>query len=1019
MSDGNGRLVASAGSLALRAVTPGEIGEPSESRREGICAVEWVEDPRAASVSGHPSAVIATCAKGLSDVLGSAGVGHEAFADMDELAKAVERGMAMPDVVLLDAGSFDGDEALEEGPGSALESDRESVPDTPPLDGVPGAIGKRLHRVLGLLQGWLSDERFSACRLVVVTRGALATGAREGVSDLAGGAVWGLVRSAQAENPGRLVLVDVDGEDSSWSALGRALALEEPQLAVRGGVVHVARLAGVYAGGVLASPTDAGAWRLDIERDGTFDGLALLDDPDAARPLAGAELRVRVRAAGLNFRDVLVALGMYPGEASIGGEAAGVVVEVGPDVRHLARGDRVMGMMDGAMGTVAIADSQLVTRIPQGWSFTQAASVPLAFATAYYALVDLAKLGRGERLLVHAAAGGVGMAAVQIARHLGAEVFGTASPGKWDALRGLGLPDSHIASSRTLGFKDEFLDVTDGGGMDVVLNSLAGEFVDTSLGLLGDGGRFVEMGKTDIRNSEELAGGHPGVAYRAFDLMEAGFDRLHEILEELVDWFERGLLELPPISMWNIRRAQQAFRDMSQGQHVGKNVLQLPPVLDPHGTVLITGGTGGIGALVARHLVVEHEVRHLLVVSRQGPQAKGASELVDELSQLGAQVNVVACDVSKPEQVERVLAGVPREHPLDAVVHAAGVIDDGVIDSLTPERVDRVLAAKAGGAWNLHQLTLDMDLSAFVLFSSAAGVLGSPGQANYAAANAFLDALATCRRTLGLSGTSIAWGLWAQASEMTDHLQQEDLVRTTRMGVLALSSEEGLEMLDLALQVNEPLVVCARLDKRALRSYARTEALHPLLHGMIRTRPRRVAAASVNSLSRLLADTAPDQRIPVVLELVRSHAAHVLGHGTSSAVDEQRAFKELGFDSLAAVELRNRLNTATGMWLPATLVFDYPTPAALAEYLLEKLAGELNPRGMVSLDTGLDTLERELASLAPDDVQRVRITERLRAIVSGFGQERSLPDGVSAAEQIESATANEIFELIDAQLGSQ
>ncbi len=951
--DEDGGLVASAGSLATRSVSAGDIGR--RERDEGMFGVWWVEDRGTGpGFSANDSTLLATCDVGIFDALRSASVACEVFADMDALVEEVDVPGAdgvvggVPGVVLLDARGFGGASASVAGSGFVSEEGSGLGSGAPTCgEGLFGALGSGLHGVLGVLQAWFSDERFAGSRLVIVTRGAVAVGGRDGVGigcgvgGLVGGAVWGLVRSAQAENPGRVVLLDVDGEDASWSAVGDALALDEPQVVLRDGVVHVPRLAGVYGGGgVLALPVESSAWSVGVEREGTFDGLALSASVGAERPLESWQVRIGVRAAGLNFRDVLVALGMYPGRASVGSEAAGVVLEVGVGVDGLVVGDRVMGLMlDGGMGTVAVTDHRLVVPVPEGWSFVRAASVPLAFATAYYGLVDLAGVGRGERVLVHAAAGGVGMAAVQIARHLGAEVFASASPGKWDVLRALGLDDSHIASSRTLAFKEEFLGVTGGRGVDVVLNSLAGEFVDASLRLLADDGRLIEMGKTDIRDPQELAGDYPGVAYRAFDLIEAGPERLQEILVKLAGLLEHGVLELPPITTWNVRRAPQAFRYMSQAQHVGKNVLRFPAAIDTNGTVLITGGTGGLGRIVARHLVREHGIHRLLLVSRQGSKADGASELVEELSGLGAHVEVVACDVSQREQVEGLLAAIPEEHPLDAVVHTAGVIDDGIIGSLTPERIDRVLAAKANGAWNLHELTLDMDLSAFVLFSSMAGVMGSAGQGNYAAANAFLDALASHRQTLGLAGASIAWGLWEQSSDMTGHLGELEHRRMSRSGVLALSNEQGLALFDEALTVNEPLVLSARLDKSALRSHTQTTGeLHPLLRDMIRTRPRTTATAA-NSLTRLLTNTPPDQREPVVLELVRSHAAHVLGHSTSNAIDEHRTFKDLGFDSLAAVELRNRLEQATTIRLPATLTFDHPTPTAVAKHLTEGLSG--------------------------------------------------------------------------------
>lgn len=296
---------------------------------------------------------------------------------------------------------------------------------------------------------------------------------------------------------------------------------------------------------------------------------------------------------------MLIALGMYPGKAHFGGEGAGVVLETGPGVTSLAPGDRVMGLLRDGFGPEALADHRHLVRMPAGWTYEQAASVPIVFSTAYYGLFDRAGLRAGESVLVHAAAGGVGMAAVQLCRQAGAEVFGTASPGKWDALRANGLDEPHIGNSRTLDFRERFLAATDGRGVDVVLDALAHEFVDASLDLLPRGGRFLEMGKTDIRDADEVAAAHPGVAYQAFDLVEAGPDRVQEILTELVTLFERGELTPLPVRAWDVRKAPEAFRYVSRARHIGKVVLTVPRALDPEGTVLVTGGLGTLGRLVA------------------------------------------------------------------------------------------------------------------------------------------------------------------------------------------------------------------------------------------------------------------------------------------------------------------------------------------------------------------------------------------------------------------------------------
>ncbi len=377
---------------------------------------------------------------------------------------------------------------------------------------VVGSVYAATHTALEVLQSWLGADR--AATLVVLTHGGVGL-AGEDISDLAAAAVWGMARSAQAENPGRIVLIDTDAAVDASVLAG----VGEPQLLVRGGTVHAPRLSPAPA--LLALPAAESAWRLAAGGGGTLEDLVIRPCPEVQAPLQAGQVRVAVAAVGVNFRDVVAALGMYPGQAPpLGAEGAGVVLETGPEVTDLAVGDAVMGFLGGA-GPLAVVDQQLVTRVPQGWSFAQAAAVPVVFLTAWYGLADLAEIKAGESVLIHAGTGGVGMAAVQLARQWGVEVFVTASRGKWDTLRAMGFDDDHIGDSRTCEFEEKFLAVTEGRGVDVVLDSLAGEFVDASLRLLVRGGRFLEMGKTDIRDAQEIAANYPGVQYRAFDLSEA------------------------------------------------------------------------------------------------------------------------------------------------------------------------------------------------------------------------------------------------------------------------------------------------------------------------------------------------------------------------------------------------------------------------------------------------------------------------------------------------------------------
>ena len=364
------------------------------------------------------------------------------------------------------------------------------------------------------------------------------------------------------------------------------------------------------------------------------------------------------------------------------------------------------------------------------------------------------------------------------------------------------------------------------------------------------------------------------------------------------------------------------------------------PAWDPEGVVLVTGGTGTLGALCARHLVTAHGVRRLVLAGRRGTGAPEAVSLAEELRGLGAEVSVAACDAADRAALAKLIAEITAERPLTGVVHAAGVLDDGVIASQTPERVDRALRPKVDAAWNLHELTAGHDLAAFVLFSSTSGLFGAPGQGNYAAGNAFVDALARHRRALGLPAVSQVWGLWAHASGMTGHLGAADLRRAGRDGVVPLPTPDALALFDRATAGDDPVLVPAWLD---LTSFATgVTALPALMRGLVRAPARRAAAteAGPDTLAGRLAGMGGAERDRTLLDLVRSNAGVVLGHTGEDTVDAGRAFKELGFDSLTAVELRNRLAAATGLRLPATLVFDHPNPRALAGHLLGELLGE-------------------------------------------------------------------------------
>ncbi|HEX6343055.1 MAG TPA: type I polyketide synthase [Umezawaea sp.] len=792
------------------------------------------------------------------------------------------------------------------------------------VDDPAAAVREVLHEVLACADVLTTDDRLARARLVVCTRGAVAVDGEQDPAGLAHRAAWGFVRALQAEHPDRFVLLDSDGDPASRRALAAALATGEPQLALRVGTAHRPTLTDVEPDAVLTPPAGERHWRLDFVGRQTFDNVALAPWPEAGGPLGPGQVRVRLRAAGLNFRDVLLALGVIPPSVDPdatstgqGGEGAGVVVETGPGVVGLRPGDRVMGLFAG-IGPVSLTDHRLLARVPDGWTFEQAAAVPVAYLTAYHGLVTLAGLRAGQSVLVHAGTGGVGTAAVRLARHLGAEVFATAGPAKWDALRAAGLTEDRIASSRTLDFERSFLAATGGRGVDVVLNCLAGEFIDASLRLLPRGGHFLEMGKTERRDPDAVAAAHPGVSYRAYDVRESGLDRTREMFASLVDLFDRGVLAPPPVSVWDVRRAPRAFRHLGEARHIGKVVLTLPQedeAWDTTRAVLITGGHGQLGRLVARHLVVEHGVRQVLLMGRHLPEPGGAAAgAVADLVGLGADVRTLACDAADRAELDAVLADLARDGVrIGGVVHAAGVLDDGVLASTTPDKLDRVLRPKVDAALNLHAAT--RDLGAFVLFSSLAGTLGTAGQAGYAAGNAFLDALAELRRSTGQPGISVVWGLWQGSDGMGSDLAATDLARMARTGVAPLSDERGLALLDAAVRRDAPTAVAAEWV---------LDGLGDTVPGHLRDLVRTPAPTS----------SAPAAG-PTLLDTIRHETAVVLGHASGQAVDPRELFDRMGLDSLAAVELRNRIATATGVRLPATFIYDWPTPAHLADRLGE------------------------------------------------------------------------------------
>lgn len=670
------------------------------------------------------------------------------------------------------------------------------------------------------------------------------------------------------------------------------------------------------------------------------------------------QIEARVMAVGLNFRDVMLTMGLLTDDAvqngfagpNLGLEFAGVVTRTGEGVHHLRVGDRVTGFAPTCFASHVITPAYAVMPIPAGWTHETAATVPTVFFTAWYALKHLARLGRGERLLVHGAAGGVGIAAIQIARYLGATVFATAgSDEKRDFLRLLGV--EHVHDSRSLTFADEILAATGGQGVDVVLNSLAGEAMRRSIGLLRPFGRFLELGKRDFVENTGI-GLRPfkeNISYFAIDvdqLLTARPETAAELFHDVTELLRQKTLAPLPYRTYSSSRVVSAFRAMQQAQHLGKivvNLEELPPVtaaaeadarLDGNRTWLVTGGLGGFGLATARHLV-ELGVRHLVLVSRRGADTPGAAQLLEEFSEQGVTVQAMACDMADAEAVRALVKTVSDVMPpLAGVVHAAAVFDDRLLSGLDREALARVVAPKLTGAWNLHEATKNLPLTHFVLYSSISVALGNPGQGNYVAANAGLEGLTLLRRHMGLPALCIAWGPVGDAGYLTRHESVKKSL-SQHLGRAPLTVVQAMQTLDGLLSHNG-LHIAANVDwKNVTRIFP--GSCSRFTHVAQDDGRSGDAERAGNIQEQLIGKSAAEAR-EIVRHLIIAEVAQVLGLDVEQ-VPTDRGVQSLGLDSLMAVELAVGLEQRTGVRLPAMMLQDSPTVDQIAERLVARLGG--------------------------------------------------------------------------------
>ncbi len=800
---------------------------------------------------------------------------------------------------------------------------------------------------LAMVQGLTDTDTKPESGVWFLTSGAQVL-ERERGGELIGSVLWGFGKAVSLEavdlQP-RMIDLDPTVTVPLSDLVNELLYPDmENHIAYRSGRRQVSRLvrAGGGTGTERLSLPDDSAWVLAPDPSGVFEKPFI--KPLPKRSLEPKEVRISVEAAGLNFWDVFRSLGFIQ-EGNLGREMCGYVIEVGSEVSTVSIGDHVTGLGFGAFAIEMITREELVAPAPDGYSVSELATIPSAFVSAALSY-ELSGLIPGDKVLIHAGAGGVGLAAIQLARAAGAEVFATASAPKQEYLRSVGV--NNIFDSRQTAFGEEILTVTDGAGVDVVLNSLTGEgFIDASLSCLKKGGRFIELARRDILSEEEMSAVRPDVTYAILEL-----DVLKKTDPEWVGRVLRNVMKqldtkkIKPIthSRWPLAEAGSALRFMRSARHIGKIVLTAPPLvsnrLQPDKTYLVTGGLGGIGCAVADWLAKNGA--EVIVLNGRRPPSPEVEEVINSLRERGFTIRVELADMTDASQVNKMLERIRNElPPLGGVIHSVGVLSDGALTNQSWERFETVLWPKILGAWQLHHATANLDLDLFVLFSSRVGVMGNPGQANHAAANAFLDQLARHRRALGLPGQAIAWGAWSEIGEAAEQRDRIERQRAARGGRW-FTPQQGISAFDQLVRSDVTNSVVMAMDWSVFEEVM--EKRPPLLEDLLSSTSDTgvISPALAEDLISRIGKTPVVERENLLVAFLQQELKAVLRLPTTP--EPSIGFFDLGMDSLMAVELRNRLNRAFVDTYTAsnTVVFDYPNIAALARHLVEEL-GEVGP----------------------------------------------------------------------------
>ncbi len=856
---------------------------------------------------------------------------------------------------------------------------------------------------LSLLQQWGAHESSQPIYLV------LPFGALDNTDDAqscpVNAALWGMARVAMNEQPSlNLYLIDPRGDwtDAAFHArLLAALSTESPERELILTATETHTLRAVTASTEPSAPrvtprVDRGEPRYQLGFTVPGQLRHLHWQAVSERVLADDEVELRVHAVGLNFRDVMFAMGLLGDEAvengfsgaSLGLECAGVITRVGAKVTHVAVGDAVLGFGPQCFASHVVTRGNAVAKMPEQWQFTEAATVPTVFFTVYYALVEMARLRAGERVLIHGGAGGVGIAAIQLAQHLGAEIFATAgSDEKREFLRLMGV--RHIYSSRDLHFAEQILADTQGAGIDVVLNSLAGEAIERNLDVLRPFGRFLELGKRDFYANTPM-GLRPfkdNISYFGIDadqLMSARPELTADVFRAVMALFAEGALHPLPYQHFTADTAIDAFRTMQQARHIGKLVVDLtqPPAAikptpkpawqaNPQASYLITGGLTGFGFETARWLL-ERGAGRVILASRRGKKTPGLAEKLARLGALKSRVEVVALDVSNARAVtelcQKQSGKSQASYPLRGVIHAAMVIDDALIQNLDAQRMSDVITPKVAGAWHLHQATQMMPLDFFVVYSSVTTLMGNAGQANYVAANAALEALARQRRGQGLPATALCWGPISDVGYLTAH-QAVLSGLESRTGGAAITSSQALNVLELSLQSNLNGISAMSLNGAALQRILPEHSLSRFAY--LHTGANSTENLNEDNLKEALQTLAPEEARAMLITLIREEVAQVLGL-PAAKIDQNQSLYDMGLDSLMAVELALGIEKRTGVRLSAMALNEGPTVFRLAERILGMVQSQhtiqTNPQEETSL---LDQLAQQHADGLTAEEQEV------------------------------------------------